>query len=93
MLLAGPYGRIAYVPALALVLAGLALIATTPIVTPVVCSCGPAVGACTCPSGYVWHPLGPVLLAIGAIVAAIVFGVRSEARAVRRARSSLPPPV
>ncbi len=92
MLLAGRYGRIAYAPALALVVAGLALLATTPVVTPVVCSCGPVAGACPpCPSGYVWHPLGPALLVIGGTAAAVVFGVRREARAVGRARTTAPP--
>jgi len=68
---------ISYAPGLVLLLAGIAVLVTAPLTTPLTCSCstGPngTLECPPCPTGYVIHPLGPFLLVGAAIYALVTF--------------------
>jgi hypothetical protein len=77
--------RLLYVPGLALAVAGFVVLLTTPLFTPVNCTCstGPGPGPVTCPpcpAGFAWHPAGIELLVAAGGYAAIVFAMRHRGR-------------
>jgi hypothetical protein len=76
-----------YAPGLAFLLAGVAVLVTTSLTTPLTCSCstGPnGTKECVpCPSGEVIHPAGPLLLVGAAVYALAIFWIRLYLRSRR----------
>jgi len=83
-----------YAPGLARLLAGIVVLVSAPLTTPLTCSCstGPnGTKECVpCPSGYVIHPAGPLLLVGAAVYALAIFGVRLHLRSKRPPKQGHP---
>lgn len=62
-----------YAPAIALLVAGVVVFLTSPLLTSVSCTCS-GNDCAPCPAKVVWHPAGLLLLAGAGIYALAVFG-------------------
>lgn len=85
---------ISYAPGLALLLAGIVVLVTTPWATPLTCSCSPGPNGtpeCSpCPSGEVIHPAGPLLVFGAAVYALAAFLLSRYLRSRDRPKAGNP---
>jgi hypothetical protein len=81
-------GFVVYAPAITFVVVGLVVMALFPVETPAPCNCPTTAGSsasCSCPTGMVIHPAGPIFVIAGGIAALYAFLLQSVLRN-RRAR-------
>lgn len=78
-----------YAPAIALLAAGIVVLATSPLTTTPSCSCASGSNCTTCPVLTVIHPLGPLLLLASGLYASGAYLARVSQRPKPAAK--LPP--